>query len=135
MTDIKKSGYGSIFDAEFMGGPFDGLKDSIINLNAMYPPKYAYKKMNKKTPNNTSFESDEDLIRNKLVEHLEEKNIPDSTKIAVYTLRIDEDMHFTTFDGEIEFEEIEDEEEEEEIYLYDFLHISNFKEYKKLKQM
>ena len=117
MSDnLETSGYGAEFDVEFMGGPFDGLQDIVINLNTLSPPKYTYVKMN-------SAEKDEELsghktkLGMKLLEQWKESHIPNETKVAIYEFRGDvEDL---TGD-------------EDEVCFYDFVEISNFKKYRNL---
>lgn len=111
---LDASGYGAEFDVEFMGGPFDGLKDIVINLNTMYPPKYTYRKMNKEK------ESDnQPKLGIKLIEHWKEKHLPGDTRVAIYRLRGDS-------------EDYDSEDYDEEVCLYDFLEVSNFDKYRKL---
>lgn len=112
--NLETSGYGAEFDVEFMGGPFDGLKDIVINLNTLEPPVYTYRKMGEDAEKS----DDKAKLGLKLIEQWKEPHIPNDTRVAIYKLR-----------GEVEEY---DADEEEELCFYDFLEISDFKKYRKL---
>lgn len=112
--NIEASGYGAEFDVEFMGGPFDGLKDIVINLNTLEPPKYTYRKMGEAENN----EAEKSKLGLKLIEQWKEPHIPNDTRVAVYKLRGNIDDYIATDDSESCF--------------YDFLEVVEFKKYRKL---
>lgn len=114
--NLETSGYGAEFDVEFMGGPFDGLKDIVINLNALAPPTYTYRKMGENIE-----EDGKAKLGIKLIEQWKEPHTPNETRVAIYKLRRD-----------IEDCIRDDDENDDEYCLYDFLEISNFRKYRKL---
>ena len=40
---LETSGFGTEFDAELIGGPFDGTEDIVINMESEYPPRHIFK--------------------------------------------------------------------------------------------
>ena len=110
--NLDASGYGAEFDVEFMGGPFDGLKDIVINLNTLHPPKYTYRKMGEEESSD-----DQPKLGIKLIEHWKERHIPGNTRVAIYRLR-----------GKLEDYDADDDE----VCLYDFMEVSDFQKYRKL---
>ena len=114
--DLEASGFGAEFDIELIGGPFDGLKDIVINLKQYTPPMYTYKKIGE--------EIDDDPDKNiklgmKLIQQWKEPHIPSDTRVAIYKLREDEDRHDSDYN-------------DDELCFYDFVEITNFQKYRKL---
>lgn len=80
MEDIRISGEGYEWDAELVAGPFDGMVDTVIQLEGNKPPKIMPKPMNKKGLKKLK-------LGEKILEILAKEHLPDDMKLAIYKLR------------------------------------------------
>ncbi len=103
---MKHEGYIVEYDAEFLGGPADGLQDSVISIDKQYPPKFTF------------FEIGDDEITPVSIGQKFIKSFLktcDETKVAVYQLENPE-----TYD-----------DDDETILPYKFIETTNYSTFQK----
>jgi hypothetical protein len=104
---LEIEGYGYEYEANFYGGPFDGLADSIISVDKEGPPVYPFKVISEDL-------TEQKTLGAKLLDHFKTKHIADETRVAVYKI-----------EGQ------PDEYNDEDTVPYHFKEVVTFKEYKK----
>lgn len=80
MSDIRMGGYGYEWDAELVAGPFDGMVDTVIQLEGNQPPEIIPKPMNKDGLKKLK-------LGEKVLEIWAKEHMQDDTKLAIYRLR------------------------------------------------
>ena len=80
MNDIRMGGEGCEWDAELVAGPFDGMVDTVIQLEGNQPPEIMPKPMNKSGLKKLK-------LGEKILEIWAKQHLPDDTKLAIYKLR------------------------------------------------
>ncbi|MHA2043193.1 MAG: hypothetical protein ACW99G_00280 [Candidatus Thorarchaeota archaeon] len=98
-------GYGYEWDAELVAGPFDGMLDTVIQLEGDQPPKELWKPMDEK-------DFKKPKLGEKIIEIWSKKSLKDDMKIAVYKLRGEPSDY--------------DDKDEDELF-YDFQEITTYK--------
>ncbi len=107
---FEAQGYGAEWDAELVGGPFDGLEDLVISVNDdLTPPKFLTRTIG-------DYPEKKPKLGEKMLEYWKHKHIPEETKIAVYILRGEE----TDYD------------EDDDNCIYDFVETTTYGEFRKL---
>ena len=85
MGDIEIFGYGYEYDVKYLGGPFDGLVNSIVSFKSN-PPVSTFCIIDDEEK---EYYEGEKTLGKKLLNKWKEKNIPEESRVAVYKLEGD----------------------------------------------